>query len=132
MSGLGLDFSGCTGTYQEAVNLLYMNCVDKSGVLVDRYQRLYVKPLTKELEKVDPATLMRPTAPIDMVPGTGALVNVTMPIDNSTSIDNSTLVNNSTSVDNSTIIDNSTTVDNSTIVEIPLPVDNSTINEVPI
>jgi hypothetical protein len=115
MSGLGLDFSGCTGTYQEAVNLLYMNCVDKSGVLVDRYQRLYVKPLTKELEKVDPSTLMRPSAPI--MPTQGGSGNETLPIDNSTMSVNSTVVDNSTS---GTVGVNSTTVDVSANITVPV------------
>lgn len=113
-SGLGLDFSGCSGTYQESVNLLYMNCVDKNGVLVDRYQRLYVKPLVSETGQVDSSTLMQ---------GSGTLP----PVDNSTA--NATVNSNSTTTSGNFTLPNydgtNTTVQtNSTITN--MGGDNST------
>ena len=69
-TNLGLDLSKCSGSFQDTVNLLYMNCVDSNGVLVDRYQRLFVKPLIKECGQVDsslimiPRVVVAPTAPV--------------------------------------------------------------------
>jgi hypothetical protein len=81
-TSLGLDLSKCTGSFQDTVNLLYMNCVDDNGVLVDRYQRLFVKPLIKECGTVDASTIIRPSIPAGglMIP----VDNSTLPIDNST------------------------------------------------
>lgn len=112
---LGLDISKCTGSFQDTVNLLYMNCVDDNGNLVDRYQRLFVKPLIKECGQVNSTMLRQPAVvptPINNN-STAPIANSALPIDNSTlPIDNSTLpIGNSTvPIDNSTLpIDNSTT-----------------------
>ena len=38
-----------------------MKCYDQNGNIADRYQRLYVRPLTQECSEVDRSTLVIPS-----------------------------------------------------------------------
>lgn len=97
-----------------------MKCVDDNGNLVDRYQRIFVRPLVSECSQVDSSLLTLPPAMTGGAPpaqgNDNSTDNSTVPVDNST--DNSTGTDNSTS--------NDTGILNGTIGEVNDTINNAT------
>jgi hypothetical protein len=92
-----------------------MNCFDDSGNMVERYQRLFTRPLDSICAQVDQTSLSIPNG---VAP---SIVSV-----NSTVAANSTVAINSTVAVNSTVASNTTTVENSTTTHSNLTLGNQT------
>ena len=103
-----VNFSTCTGSFQDNVQLLSLNCQTNSGNPI-AYQRIFTRPLGKECSSQSSSIIPVPTPSNSTV----------SPVDNSTSDSNSTMGVNSTDSSNTTTpVDNTTTsVDNSTVVD---------------
>ena len=106
-----VDLTKCVGSYSDQVNFLYMNCFDSQGKLVERYQRLFTRPLVQECSEVPRSSIVVPGGP-----WTGPIVPVGPEINNNTSngTDNQNSTSSNTSVPVNGTAVNETTPSNET------------------